>query len=342
MNLNCLSEKILINDEKIIAMDLINGKNQIALITANNVCRLSLKIFDIEKGDFISIAALDDFYVNPTDSNLFSDANRSSNNFYSFSLYLHDKILCRVNKFNSLSNNNFYLNLTSEKNNWHLEIAHDGKLIKKIVDDVEKRFEFYFDRDYVMFDIENFKEHKLFEFFDVFFENDDFLYNRVMDNYAYSLFLSSDSKKLGFVYFNKDDDSPRGNYSVFDVDDFNNPKLIFSYRIDECGTGHKFDSDDNKIIYSLHNEVIIREIDSNNFEKEVRLKTNILDEKYYYEGLYNIKNFLIEVYHSKFHFMNISTKEYFLTDREIGSRYCIKEDKIFYTEGTKLKMITLN
>ncbi|AYN02818.1 hypothetical protein EAG11_00495 [Flavobacterium sp. 140616W15] len=342
LNLNCFNTKILISNENIIGMDLINFKHQIALVTVDNLCRLFLKVFDIENGDFVDIISLNDFHGNPKDFNLFNNVNKSSNDYYSRSLYLNDKILCKVNKFNSLSNNNFYLHLTIEGGDWHIEIDPNGNVIKKIEDDVQKRVEFYCDQNYIIFDIENFKEHKLFEFFDIFFESDDFSYNRVMDNYVFSLFLSSDNKKLGFIYFNKDDNSPRGNYSVFEVSDFNNPQLIFSYRIDECGNGHRFNSDNNKIVYRLHDEVVIRELDNNKFEKEIRIETNILKDTYHCQGVYNIKNFIVEVYYNKFYFLNINTKEYFLVGREVGSTYCIKEDKIFYTEGTKLKMITID
>ncbi len=351
MNSYSLNEHIVISEEKIIAIDFIQNTDKIVLAKVDNYCKLFFHIIDVESDFQKNVYLSEDIHINPDILREFDRFNKSIFSYNHCYHYLKDKKLYNISEFKSLSDNTFYFILGTvenyEKIAWYIKINFDGQVIEKKVFDLYKRYKEYnliFGIEFVFFDIEKFREYNLTEFFDDFFDDDDFRYNLDMGD-SCDVRLSLDNKKLGVSYFFKDNDEPRGNFSLFDVTNFEKPNLVFSYKSEESVFRYKFIENDSKIIYWNYQdregiliEYIIRELNKDSFEKKQIFNIERPLESYGIDSFYYINNFIIEVYYDKIVFHNTITKERYIIQRDVQTPYCLNKNKLFYIVDSKLKM----
>lgn len=334
-------ERTLLSNERIIKIDLSINDN-ISFISVDKTCKLYIKTFNLKSNKIELAFPVGNFYVNPSDIDLFNDVNTHYFEHELPNTNIELKEVVSINDFQSLTNDCFYLNL-SGKENCHVKVNLKGEIINKSINDIENKYKYSHDRDFVFFDIEKFEESPLFEYFDSVFDYDDFEYNRIMQNYVYSLFFSTNKKKIGLFYFNKDYDSPRGNYSFFDASDLKNLKLLFSFRVDEPHSNHKFKFNENNTIYYYNPDegFVISELDNNKLLKKIAINDKLTEQLNDYQNFYLIKNKIIKTYYDRFVIFDSISNENMHIKREFNSAYCYNENKIIYIYNGQLKMIEL-
>jgi len=338
------------NIEKIVAMDFMENSNKVVLAKVDLDYKLFIEIVDI-KNDFKEIIYLDeDFFLDYKSLYYYHEDKLALSMI--FNSGSNTRKLSYVNKFKCLSYNNFYLNISSSVEekwaDWHLKINFSGNVIEKIIGELDERSRDSRDINLVFFDTKEFRQINLTEFFDVFFEEDSFSYNRVMGD-SIEAFFSSDNKNLGICYFFKDEEIPRGRFSVFNIQNFENPELIFSFKIDDYGNDIKFTNDNSKISYWRWEkdendenliQYVIREVNEFSFEKEKRFNVKFNDvvaRNYYF-----INNTILEEYYDKFQIHNTDTKENMTVLRNNYSPYCINENTLVYLNNYKLEKLIIH
>ena len=330
-------ENTLLSNERIIKID-ININDDIIFISVDKTCKLHIKKFSLKSNKIESAFPVDNFYVEPLNTDLFNDFNTHYFKHELPNTNVEQIEVISVKDFQSLTNDCFYLNL-SGKENYHVKINLKGEIINKSINDIESKYKYSTERDFVFFDIENFEEYPLFEYFDSVLEYDEFWYNRIMDHYVYSLFFSTDKKKIGLFYFNKDYDSPRGNYSFFDARDLKNLKLLATYRVDEPHSNHKFKINDNNTIYFYNPYKDVFAISNLENNSIIEISNNFKLELFGYKDFFMISNKMIKVYYDRFVVFDSISETNIQIKRVINSPYSFNENKLIYVNDGKLKLI---
>lgn len=279
------------------------------------------------------------------------------NNFEE-SIYLNDVFfnsssIQQINKFQFLSFNNFYLNASIWENKklvrYHLKVNLSGKIINKTVDNLVEEYINTLEKDLVFFDLNGFKEVNLMHFFDEFFSEDEFYYHRSM-GFGISSFFSSDNKKLGICYFFKDGEHPRGRFAIFNIENFEKPKVIFSKKIEDFGNDIKFSYDNSKISYwrwgnydekSIEIEYVVRELNEFTFENEKRIKIKYSSNNFSMSNYYFIRNTLIRQSFNKFELYDLLTDKNYTILRDENSPYCINDTTMIYIHDCKLEKLVV-
>lgn len=330
-------ENTLLSNERIIKID-ININDDINFISVDKTCKLYIKKFSLKTNKIESSFPVGNFYVKPLNIDLFNDFNTHYFKHELPNTNIEQIEIISVKDFQSLTNDCFYLNL-SGKENYHVKINLKGEIISKSINDIESKYKYSTERDFVYFDIEKFEEYPLFEYFDSVLDYDDFEYNCIMQNYVYSLFFSTDKKKIGLFYFNKDYDSPRGNYSFFDASDLKNLKHLFTYRVDEPHSNHKFKINNSNTIYFYNPYKEVFTISSLENNSIIDISDNLEEELFGYEDFFMISNKIIDVYYDRFVVFDSISETNIQIKREIHSPYGFNENKLIYVNDGKLKLI---
>lgn len=337
--------------EKIVGMDFMENSDKAAIAKIDDDYKLFFEIIDFENNFTDTIYLEEDIFIKPSSVYLYDDDQ------YNLPMIFHsnldDKNLSFINNFKFLSKNCFYLKIMTDNKddgqryNWNIKINFEGKIVEKCIDDLNKRFDYFEERDLVFFDTNTFREINLIEFFDNMFDEYNFQFNRTIGN-LYSTFLSSDNKKLGFCFFFKDEEIPRCNYSIFDINNFEKPELIFSYRIDDYGNDFKFSKDNKKIIYWRYEDdegtiisFIIRELDENIFEQPKKILIEFAKD-FYMKDYELVNDTLIIIGLEKLKLFNLETNEDFIIQRNMHSPYCITGNNLLYLNNYKLQLIDIS
>ncbi|WP_175633277.1 hypothetical protein [Pedobacter ghigonis] len=310
--------------EKIVAIDFIANSGEIALVKKVDNHSLFIEIVDADLNHKETISLADEIF-----------------NTHKF------------NKFQCLPDRHFYFNISNFQaerwNKWHLKIDFSGNTIQKVIDDLEEKYKYSHDRNLVFFDIRKFKEINLINFFDDFFEEDSFDYNRSMGD-PIDLFYSSDYKRLSLCYFFKDEEEPRGNFSVFNIEDYENPKLISSLKIDSYGNDIKFSNDHTRIVYwrwecqdkkgfVIQYVILKLEEFSITLEKRINIKYghNVFGHIYFL-----INQSIVKVDYNKFRIRHIETNENKIIPRDEHSPYCSNENTLVYLNNYQLEKLSFS
>ncbi|QIL41947.1 hypothetical protein G7074_23370 [Pedobacter sp. HDW13] len=197
----------------------------------------------------------------------------------------------KFNKFQCLPDRHFYFNMSvfqAEKwNKWHLKIDFYGN---------------------------------------IFFEEDSFDYNRSMGD-PIDLFCSSDYKRLSLCYFFKDEEEPRGNFSVFNIEDYENPELISSLKIDD------------KKGFVIQYVILKLEEFSITLEKRINIKygQNVFGHIYFL-----INQSIVKVDYNKIRIRHIETNENKIIPRDEHSPYCSNENTLVYLNNHQLEKLSFS
>lgn len=320
-------------------MDL-NIQGILSIISIDQSCKLFLKTYNLKTNRLETSFPISNYYLRLSDANQFNDEFKHYLKCeFPYSIISNLDVI-RIHEFQSLSDGNYYLKI-SNQNSFHIHINKEGKVIRSLLDDISTRYH-NSERDFVIFDTESFEELALYDFFDEMFDYDDFHYHRIMNEYVYNLFISADKKRIGIFYFCKDYDSPRGNYSFFDSSDLNNLKLIFSQRVDEPHSNHKFKINDNNTIYYFnpYKEVfVISELVNNSLFKKVEISDNLKEELFGYENFYLINDKIVEVLYDRFVIFDSISEAIVQISREIHAPYSFNENKLVYIINGQLKIV---
>ena len=311
--------------EKIVAMDFIENSDKIALLKVADNNRLFIEICDAKCNHQETISLVDEIFID-----------------YKF------------NKFQCLPDRHFYFNMSSfqaEKwNKWHLRIDFSGNTIEKVIDDLEEKYNYSYDRNLFFFDTRKFKEINLINFFDVFFEEDSFNYNRISMGDPVDLFFSSDHKHIGLGFFFKDEEIPRGNFSTFNIKDCENPELISSLKIDNYGNDIKFSNDNTRIVYwrwesqdkkGFLIQYVILKVQGFSImeENKINIKYGL---NFSANNYFLINQTIVKEDYNKFRIHHIETNENKIIQRDDHSPYCTNENSLVYLYNHQLEKLSFS
>lgn len=315
--------------EKILAIDFLQHSTKFAVVKKDKENRFLIEVICIE--------------------------NTSEEIIYLNDLFINSSSIQHINKFQCLSSDNFYFNASIWENEklvrYHLKVNFSGKIIKQTVDDLDEKYINAFDRDLVFFDRNEFKEINLMEFFEDFFSDDEFFYHYYSMGSKISSFFSSDNKKLGICYFFKDGEYPRGRFTIFNIENFEKPKVIFSKKVEDFGNDIKFTYDNSKISYwrwgnydekSIVIEYAIRELNELSFENEKRIEIKYFSNDFSMRNYYFISSTLIKQCLNKFELFDIVTSNRSTILRDVHSPYCINGTTMIYIHNSKLEKLFIS
>ncbi|MBD8082697.1 hypothetical protein [Chryseobacterium caseinilyticum] len=358
--------------EKIIALDFFQNSKRFSAAKIDDNYKLFFEISDAETDKTETIYLKEDIFIKPMSLFYYDDY------FWQIqsSTVTEEQDLYYVLKFKIVSDQFFYLKVfTDQPNNlrihYHIKIDFNGRITEKLIDNLDQRYDDSQDKNLIFFDFKKFKEINLINFFDDFFAKENFLYNRNMGD-PYSTFFSSDYLKLGICYFFVDENILRGYYAIFDIDNFEKPRLLFSATIDEYGNNFNFSSDDkekprllfsskiddgknfefssddkNVIYWRYRNDkrtellFTIRELNKNFFQNEANFLIEF-SEGFYIKDFKLINNLIIIIGSKKIYFHNLHTNQNLEISRNINSPYCVTADYVFYINNYKLEIIDLS
>lgn len=342
-----MNEEIPKTIERIVAMGFMKNSSQVALAKVDDDYRLFIEILDLESTCREIINLKQDIYI---DYGALSHAN-NPNLFLTFNSSFEKEHKSSIRKFQCLPGQYFYFNLVNywrdKWSKWHLKIDFSGNTVEKCIDDLEEKYEYKHDRDLVFFDTRQFREVNLIKFFDDFFEADSFNYNRVCMGDSVDVFLSSDNKSLGVCYFCKDEEIPRGNFCVFNIQDCDIPELVFSLKVDTYGTDLKFSNDNSKIIYWRWEEqnnrapliqYVIMDIDEPAVLKEKRIDIQY-NKHLSWLDYFLMDKLIVKLEYDKFRIHSTETKQNRIIPRDHFSPYCSNENTLVYLHNDQLEAI---
>lgn len=343
-----MNQQLPENIEKIVAIDFIKNSTKVALAKVDNLFRLFIEIVDLITSSKEIVNLEKDIFLNYSSLYYYDEFTLSS----IFNSNIKYRYPADLKEFTCLSNNVFYLKISLYNENlyedWHLQIDNKGKVVNEQIDNLDRKYKFYSDRNSVFFDINKFEEINMKDFFNDFFEEDQFDYYIYAMGDTFSANLLADERKLGLWYFFKDEEIPRGNFSIFDIKDAYNPQLIFSFKLDEYGD-FKFSFDKKKVIYwhyennqgtlrSYH----VREVNANSFDQKQEIFIEYDKNNSHVIDFALINETLLEVFLDKFKLHDVLTKKSYKVPRDISSPYCFNSKTLVYLHNYKLKKINFN
>ncbi|TPG37522.1 hypothetical protein [Flavobacterium pectinovorum] len=346
-----LTKGIEVSYENILKMHFVPNSNKLVLLKVNSSWGLFVEIVDFDSF-LTTIITLDNklrIYYREFEHNSFVDYSKCLDDSIVFSLK-------HIFEF-YFSDDLEFIYLRARLNNsaeqvCHFKIDLEGKIVNEKIENssydsvyaYSHLKKYLINDNFVFLDLDNFTEHDLVDFFDKTFENDNFLYLGFNDG-RYSIFTLPDKNLFGLIFFDKDDNYPRGSFNIFKINDIKKPELIFSFRIDEFGDHHTFNPSGNKIAYCKYLdfdeiEIKIRELYQNEFENAIEFNIPYSKEDSSPEEIIlSDANFIIIVFNNRFEVYNIYTQEQMAVyNRDIRTLYCFGENKLFYIYLNKLKM----
>ncbi|RKR05370.1 hypothetical protein C8C83_4717 [Flavobacterium sp. 90] len=349
-----LTEDIEVSYENILKMHFIPNSNKLALLKVNSSWRLFVEIIDFNSSLKAKIT-LDNklrFYYREFEHNTFVNYSKDLSHLGKYSLtHIFEFYLSEDLEF-------IYLKARFKKTKeevCHFKIDFEGKVVlEKIEDESHNPLDDYcflkkylVSDNFIFLDLEDFSEHDLADFFDTVFYKDDFLFLRFNGD-EYPIFSLPDKNLLGLVFFDRDGNYPRGSFNVFRINDIKKPVLLFSYKIDDFGSNHIFNSSGNKILYYYYIDLCeikikIRELSKNDFENAIEFTLSFSKEDSApHELFFSDANLILLVFYDRIEVYNIHTLERIsIYNRDIGTSYCFDKNKLFYIYLNKLKMEVL-
>lgn len=197
--------------------------------------------------------------------------------------------------------------------------------------------------DFHFFSTETFKQVDLYGFFDKCLDDEDFSYLLHMENTC-SMFATRSKNLYGIILFDRDGDSPRGTFCVFQINEDINPKLIFKHKVDEYGMNHVFSENGEKIAY-IYNwnfgeiEVVLRVLNANEFEKEKRLTVYFSKQSQTAQKiLLTDHDHIILVFPERFELYSVDSEKIIChIKRDVGTTYELANSTLFYLHNQQLK-----
>jgi hypothetical protein len=324
--------------EKIVAIDINEKASEIALVKIDDKYKIYIEIINSHSDRIIHLSEY--IYYQKTLLYYFND--------YPFPIIfdpnLDGKDFSRILNFKFFESI-FYLNIkTTTKENtyrWNLKINSSGTVIEKSTDSLD---EFYSEQgnSLTFFDSKNFKELDLTEVFNNFFKKDQSCYNLFIKGY-YSVALSPNKEKIAIEFLFVNDSTHQ--FLIFDISNFEIPKLISLNYFYESLDRFKFSKDNKKIIYSkrdTNDDSIIHY-----FVREIKTGTLGKSEKFSIEHEYRVfsydfelvNNAILEIESFCFNLHNLIAKETYFIPRNNHSPYCLNNNELIYINNYNLEKI---
>ena len=241
----------------------------------------------------------------------------------------------------------------TENNTLNIQIDIEGNTLRKeYISIPEVKFKNYdflnslvVIPDYNFFNTETFFQKDLYPFFDEYLDEEDFSYIRYTENRC-SSFASPAKNLYAIVIFDKDGQSPRGTFCVFEINGDINPKLIFKSKVDDWGSYHVFSEDGKKIAYitSLWEkegiEINIRTLSEKKFNSEVVFKIQLSIEQRNIEKIFlTHRDEIILVFPESFEMYNIAyIKRKIHLKRDLNTPYELANNVLLYVHKQRLKI----
>jgi|GEM_PF-4791236 len=199
--------------------------------------------------------------------------------------------------------------------------------------------------DYNFFNTETFLQKDLYPFFDEYLDEEDFSYIRYTEERC-SSFASSTKNLYAIVIFDKDGQSPRGTFCVFEINGDINPKLIFKSKVDDWGSYHVFSEDGKKIAYITNLwekegiEINIRTLSEKKFNNEVGFKIQLSIEQRNIEKIFlTHRDEIILVFPERFEMYNAAyIKRKIHLKRDLKTSYEFANNVLLYVHKQQLKI----